>query len=58
MDELYFDKEFDDTPYTSLNYTKNKRSGAIAKVDNSEGSKVEIMICDVQSYLCAMHFIC
>ena len=42
--------------FSAVNYTKNKRSGAIAKVDNSEGSKVEIMICDVQSYLCAMHY--
>ena len=61
VDELYFDKEFDDISHTGILfliiiYTKNKRSGAIAKVDNSEGSKVEIMICDVQSYLCAMHY--
>lgn len=42
--------------YSAVNYTKNFRSGAIAKVDNSEGSKVEIMICDVQSYLTSMHY--
>lgn len=42
--------------YSAVNYIKNARSGAIAKVDNSEGSKVEIMICDVQSYLTAMHY--
>lgn len=42
--------------FSAVNYIKNSRSGAIAKVDNSEGSKVEIMICDVQSYLTAMHY--
>ena len=42
--------------FAAVNYVKNKRSGAIAKVDNSEGSKVEIMICDVQSYLTSMHY--
>lgn len=42
--------------FSAVNYIKNARSGAIAKVDNSEGSKVEIMICDVQSYLTAMHY--
>lgn len=42
--------------FSALNFTKNKRSGGIGKVDNSEGSKVEIMICDVQSYLTAMYY--
>ena len=42
--------------YAASNYTKNKRSGGIGKVDNSEGSKVELMICDVQSYITAMHY--
>ena len=42
--------------YSAVNYVKNKRSGGIGKVDNSEGSKVEIMICDVQSYLTAMYY--
>jgi hypothetical protein len=37
-------------------YTKNKRTGGIGKVDNSVGDKVEIMICDVQSYLTAMYY--
>jgi len=35
-------------------FTTNKRSGKIQKVDNSVGDKVEIMICDVKSYLVAM----
>jgi len=34
----------------------NKRSGGIGKVDNSIGTKVEIMICDVKSYITAMHY--
>jgi hypothetical protein len=42
--------------YAASNYTKNKRSGGIGKVDNSEGSKVELMICDVHSYITAMHY--
>ena len=42
--------------YAALDYTINKRSGGIGKVDNSVGDNVEIMICDVQSYLTAMHY--
>lgn len=42
--------------FAAANYTINKRSGAIGKVDNSVGHRVEIMICDVQSYLTAMHY--
>jgi hypothetical protein len=42
--------------YSAVEYTKNKKSGSIAKVDNSDGSKVEIMICDVGSYLIAMYY--
>jgi len=40
--------------YAAKEYTKNAKSGGIGKVDNSQGEKVEIMICDVQSYLPAM----
>jgi hypothetical protein len=42
--------------FAALNYTKNRKSGGIGKVDNSVGDNVEIMICDVQSYLTAMHY--
>lgn len=42
--------------YSAVEFTKNKKSGAIAKVDNSNGTKVEIMICDVRSYLIAMYY--
>jgi len=37
-------------------YSRNKRTGGIGKVDNSIGDKVQIMICDVFSYICAMHY--
>lgn len=42
--------------FSAVNYTKNKRSGGIGKVDNSVGDNVEIMICDVESYLIAMYY--
>lgn len=42
--------------YAATEYTINKRSGGIGKVDNSKGENVEIMICDVQSYLCSMYY--
>lgn len=37
-------------------YSINKKSGGIGKVDNSNGSKVEIIISDVKSYLYAMEY--
>jgi hypothetical protein len=40
----------------SHTFTKDYRSGGIYKVDNSIGTKVEIMICDIQSYIIAMHY--
>jgi len=42
--------------FAAVDYTRDRRSGGIRKVDNSNGSKVEIMICDVKSYLSAMHY--
>ena len=42
--------------YSALSYKRDKRSGGIGKVDNSVGNKVEIMICDVKSYLTAMYY--
>jgi len=42
--------------FSAIDYTRNKRSGGIGKVDNSVGDNVEIMICDVQSYITAMHY--
>lgn len=40
----------------AIDYIKNKKTGGIAKVDNSNGAKVEVMISDVQSYLHAMNY--
>lgn len=42
--------------FSAVAYTINYKSGGIHKVDNSVGTNVEIMICDVQSYLTAMHY--
>lgn len=42
--------------FAAKEYKKNKKSGGVGKVDNSVGDKVEIMICDVKSYLCAMYY--
>jgi hypothetical protein len=38
-------------------YTTEKKKGKVfKKVDNSVGDKVEIMICDIASYITAMHY--
>ena len=42
--------------YAAKDYTINKRGGGIGKVDNSNGSKVEIIICDIKSYIPAMYY--
>jgi hypothetical protein len=42
--------------FAAANYTINKRTGGIGKVDNSNGQKVEIIICDIRSYLPAMYY--
>jgi hypothetical protein len=42
--------------FAANDYTINKRSGGIGKVDNSNGRKVELMICDIKSYLAAMYY--
>jgi hypothetical protein len=42
--------------FSAAKFTKHNKSGAIYKVDNSEGQLVEIMICDVKSYITAMHY--
>jgi len=42
--------------FAAKEYKKNYRTGGIGKVDNSVGDKVEIIICDVRSYLCAMYY--
>ena len=42
--------------FAAKDFVVNKRSGGIGKVDNSVGDKVEIMICDLKSYLPAMYY--
>ena len=42
--------------YAATDYTVNYKTGGIYKVDNSVGDKVEMIICDVKSYLVAMRY--
>jgi len=42
--------------FAAKEYTVNRRTGGIGKVDNSIGTEVEIMICDIKSYLPAMYY--
>ena len=42
--------------FSAVSYSIHNKSGGIYKVDNSVGTNVEIMICDVKSYLTAMHY--
>ena len=42
--------------FAAKEFTKHKKSGGIWKVDNSVGDKVEIIICDIKSYLPAMYY--
>ena len=40
--------------HAATEFTRDRRSGGIRKVDNTVGDKVEIMICDLKSYIPAM----
>jgi hypothetical protein len=42
--------------FAAKEFTKDKRSGQIRKVDNTIGDKVEIIICDIRSYISAMFY--
>ena len=42
--------------FAAKDYTKNTKTGGIWKVDNAVGDKVELIICDVKSYLPAMYY--
>ena len=42
--------------FAAKDFTRNKRTGGIKKVDNSVGDNVEIMISDIKSYLPAMYY--
>ena len=42
--------------FSAKEYTKNRRTGGIFRVDNSVGDNVEIIISDIQSYLHSMRY--
>lgn len=42
--------------FAAKEFVKNTKTGGIFKVDNSVGDEVEIMICDIKSYLPAMYY--
>jgi hypothetical protein len=42
--------------FAAKEFTKNKRTGGIKKVDNSVGDNVEIIVSDIKSYLPAMYY--
>jgi len=42
--------------FAAKEFTRDRRSGQIRKVDNTIGDKVEIIICDIRSYLPAMFY--
>jgi hypothetical protein len=42
--------------YAVTDFVRNRKSGGIFRVDNSNGEKVKIIITDIQSYLPAMNY--
>jgi hypothetical protein len=42
--------------FSASDYTIHRKTGGIFKVDHTNGEKVEIMICDIHSYIVAMHY--
>ena len=42
--------------YAVTKCTRDKRNGKIKQVDNSEGNKVEMMICDIESFVHAQEY--
>lgn len=42
--------------YAVTDCTRDKRNGKILKVDNSNGEKVELMICDIESFVHAQEY--
>lgn len=42
--------------FSAIDYSTNRKTGGIWKVDNSNGRNVEIMVCDAKSYLTAMYY--
>ena len=44
--------------YGAAKTSRDRRSGAIRRTDNSVGDRVEIIIGDLKSYIPAMHYVC
>ena len=44
--------------YSVKDAIRSKKSGGIVKIDNTKGENVEIIICDIKSYLPAMNYLC
>jgi hypothetical protein len=44
--------------FAAKDYSVNKRTGGIKKVDNSNGVNVEIIISDIKSFIPAMYYMC
>jgi len=42
--------------FSASTFITHRKSGGIYKIDNSDGKKVEIIICDVKSYIVAMQY--
>jgi hypothetical protein len=42
--------------YAAKDIVKNFKTGGIFRVDNSVGDKVQVMVCDIKSYISAMHY--
>ena len=42
--------------FAAKDYVKNRRTGGIFRVDNSNGEKAQVIITDIQSYLPAMNY--
>jgi hypothetical protein len=42
--------------FAAKDFSINKRTGGIKKVDNDNGENVEMIICDIKSYLVAMYY--
>ncbi len=42
--------------FAAKDYTRHRKTGQIFRVDNSVGDKVEMIICDIQSYQSAMNY--
>ena len=42
--------------FAAKDFVKNRRTGGVFRVDNSQGQKVKLIITDIQSYYSAMNY--